>query len=223
MKRIVLTAAMLFLASHDLVRADEKFENTAVRFEQNVTDKDAEVVFEAMTAAVGMANLKVVGPDGRTVVDFKSPDSKLGIRHFKLESPEPKNVSSVQADFPEGAYTFTGTTVTGVKLHGKATLSHKLPDPVSIVRPRPEEQGVPVNGLQIKWSAARNVVSVVVVIEQEKTGRKLAANLSGTATTFAMPDGFLLPRTEYKLAIGTVSREGNTSLVETEFTTGGKK
>jgi hypothetical protein len=29
------------LVSHGLVRADEKFESTAVRFEQNVTDKDA--------------------------------------------------------------------------------------------------------------------------------------------------------------------------------------
>jgi hypothetical protein len=35
-----------------------------------------------------------------------------------------------------------------------------------------------------------------------------------------MPDGFLLPSTDYKLAIGTVSVEGNVSFAETTFTTG---
>jgi len=38
-----------------------------------------------------------------------------------------------------------------------------------------------------------------------------------------VPDGFLLPGTEYQLAIGTVSAEGNVSFVETTFTTAGKK
>jgi hypothetical protein len=33
----------------------------------------------------------------------------------------------------------------------------------------------------------------------------------------------LVPGTEYKLEIGTVSREGNRSFVETSFTTAGKK
>lgn len=223
MKRIAiaLTGAIVLLSSP--VRADEEFEHTAVRFEQNITDKDVEVVFEATSESAGMSTLKIVAPNGRTVVDFRSPGSRLGIRHFKLESPELKNDGRLQKDFPEGEYTFTGVTVTGVKLRGSAMLSHKLPKAPAIMRPRPEAKGLPVNGLQIRWDAGKDLGGVVVEIEQEKTNRKISATLPGTATTFTVPDGFLLPDTEYKLAIGSVSREGNMSFFETEFTTGGKK
>jgi hypothetical protein len=223
MKRVAIALAGATLLLSSQVRADEEFEHTAVRFEQNITDKDVEVVFEATSESAGMSALKIVAPNGRTVVDYRSPGSRLGIRHFKLESPELKNDGRLQKDFPEGEYTFTGVTVTGITLRGSAVLSHKLPKAPAIVRPRPEAKDVPVNGLQIRWDAAKDLAGVVVEIEQEKTNRKISATLPGSATTFTVPDGFLLPGTEYKLAIGAVSREGNISLYETEFTTGGKK
>ncbi len=216
-------AGILLLVSYGLAHAEEEFEKIAVLFEQNATDKDAEVVFDATSGGAGLATLKVVAPGGRTVVDLKAPDSKLGLRHINLESPEPKNDGTVQADFPEGEYTFTGSTVTGAKLHGKASLGHKLPDTAAFVRPRPDEKGVPVKGLQIEWNTVNNPAAWVVVIEQEGTEFEIAAKLPAAATTFVVPDGFLLPDTEYKLAIGTVSRDGNTSVVEASFTTEGKK
>jgi hypothetical protein len=223
MTRTLLSAAILLIVSPSFAQAEDKFESVAVYFEQNATDKDAEVMFEAKGGGVGLAALKVVAPNGRTVVDFKAPDSKLGLQHITLETPEPKNDGTIQADFPEGEYTFTGSTVAGAKLTGKTKLSHKLPDAPAFVRPRPDEKGVPVKGLQIKWNAAKELAACVIAIEQEETDRKISAKLSGGTTTFVVPDGFLVPQTEYKLAIGTVSREGNTSLIETSFTTAGKK
>ena len=59
-----------------------------------------------------------------------------------------------------------------------------------------------------------------VEIEQDDLGTTIQAVLPGSTTTFAVPGGFLRPRTEYQLAIGTVGNEGNTSFVETTFTTG---
>jgi hypothetical protein len=222
MNRTLCSVTMSLLVSAGFAQAEEKFEKAVVHFEQNATDKDAEVMFEAIGGGVGLATLQVAAPGGRTVIDYKAPDSKLGLQHITLESPEPKNDGSVQADFPEGEYTFTGSTVTGVKLLSKAKLSHKLPETASVVSPRAEAKGVPVKGLQIKWNAAKNLAACTVVIEQEETGLDIKATLPGSATTFAVPDGFLRPGTEYKLAVGTVSREGNTSLVETNFTTAGK-
>ena len=222
MNRTLCSVTMLLLVSHGFAHAEEKFEKAVVYFEQNATDKDAEVMFEAIGSGAGLAALKVVAPGGHTVIDFKAPDSKLGLQHITLESPEPKNDGSVQADFPEGEYTFTGSTVTGVKLLSKTMLSHKLPDPASILSPRADAKGVPVKGLQIKWNAVKSLAACVVVIEQEETTHSITAKLPGNATSFTVPDGFLRPGTEYKLAVGTVSRDGNTSLVETNFTTGGK-
>jgi len=224
MTHAILTAAvLLWLVFPGLAQADEKFEHVAIRFEQNATDQDAEIVFEATSGAVGLATLKVVAPDGRTLIDFKAPDSKLGLRHFSFESPEPKNDGRVQADFPPGEYTFTGSTVSGIKLRSKAVLSHRLPSAVSFVRPRPGQKDVPVKGLQINWSPVKNPAAYVIVIEQEETDRKIEAKLSGTATSFAVPDGFIAPDTEYKLAIGSVMQDGNTSFVESAFTTAAKK
>jgi hypothetical protein len=221
---ILALLSLLVLGTHGYAHANEKFERAAVRIEQNATDEDVEVVFEATSGDIGLATLRVSAPDGRTVIDFKAPDSKLGIRDLVLESPEPINDGRLQKDFPAGEYTFTGSTVTGEKLSSKATLSHQLPGPASFVHPRLNEKNVAVKGLQLKWTAPKNLAFCVVVVEHEETGAKLLeATLSGAATTLAVPDGLLVPGTEYKLEIGTVTREGNRSFVETSFTTAGKK
>ncbi len=130
----ILVAVTFLFVSYRVAQADE-FEEVSVRFEQNATDDDLEVVIEATGGDEGMATIQVVAPDGRTIINFKSPDSKLGLRHFSFESPEPQNDGSVQADFPEGEYVFIGTTVSGVKLRDTTSLSHKLPDLASFVRP----------------------------------------------------------------------------------------
>ena len=95
----------------------------SVRFEQNATDGDVEVVFEAKGGDAGLAHFKVVSPDGRTVIDFNAPDSStLGIRQFRMESPEPKDVEALKTAYPEGKYLFSGTTLSGMTLAGEFTL-----------------------------------------------------------------------------------------------------
>ena len=149
-----MASAAFVIGLHGTGWADEKFEKVAVYLEQNVQDEDIEVKFEAVGPSIGLTALRVAGPDGRTVIDFSTPASKLGIQHLVLESPEPKNNGSIQADFPEGSYRFTGTTAKGASLQGQATLSHNLPEPVALVRPRADERNVPVTGLQARWNPA---------------------------------------------------------------------
>ncbi len=219
----LFAAVTLLLVSGGWVLADEKFERASICFEQNATDDDAEVVIEANGGDVGLATINVVSPDGRTIINFKASNSKLGIRHFAFESPEPKNDGSVQADFPEGEYTFTGTTVTGVKLHGKAALSHKLPEVATVIQPAADAEDVPIKGLEITWRPGKNPVAYIVAIEQEESGHEVTARLPGNVTRFAVPDGFLAAGTEYKIAIGTVTAGGNSSFVETTFSTAKKE
>ena len=219
---ILLAAALTMAALGSVARADEKFELVKVFLERNVMDQDAEVKFDAIGGKGGLTSLKVVAPDGRTVIDFKTPDSKLGIRHLSLESPEPKNDGRVQADFPAGAYTFSGIGTAGERLEGKAMLSHKFPEPASFVQPRPDAKNVPIKGLRVGWKAVAGLDACVVVIEHEASGRTVKATLAGNATSFPVPDGFLLPDTEYKVAVGTVAKDGNSSFIEAGFTTAKK-
>jgi len=197
------------------------FSVVSVHFEQNAADDDVEVVFEAGGGREGLAKLTVVSPDGRTVVDFTAPNvSALAMRQFRFESPEPKEINSLKSAYPEGVYIFDGTTASGGKLHGKDTLNHQLPVRASFLQPEAEAAGVATRNLKITWAPARNLSAYIIYIEQtENRAINITAKLPGAATTFDVPDGFLLPGTEYKLRIGTVAEQGNTSFVETTFFT----
>jgi hypothetical protein len=127
MMRIVAATVVAVGVAQVQAKATERFDRVAVYLEQTAEDADCEVTFEAISGTAGLTALKVAAPDGRTVIDFRAADSKLGIQHLTLESPEPKNDGRVQADFPAGAYKFTGTSATGATLEGMATLSHTLP------------------------------------------------------------------------------------------------
>jgi hypothetical protein len=222
MKRTTLAAMVLLLGSQGWAYAADGFEKVAVIFEQNATDQDVEVVFEAIAGGSALVALTVTAPGGRIVADFKAPDSKMGIAHVTLETPEPKNDGSMQAAFPEGEYLFNASTVNGSKISGKAMLTHKLPNTVAVIRPRPDQEGVPLKGLQIRWSGVKNMAAYSVMVELEGTDMNVSAHLPGTATSFNVPDGFLQPNAEYKVAIGAIAQDGNKSAVEASFKTGSK-
>lgn len=223
MGRHTLIVVALFLSAwHGLAHTDDRFERVKVYLERNVQDNDTEIKFEVTGGSAGLTSLKVVAPDGRTVIDFKAPDSKLGMRQLMLESPEPKNDRSVQADFPVGTYTFTGSSTTGARLEGTAKLSHSLPAPPALVRPRPDAKNVPVQELQLSWHSIKGLSAHVVVIVHEASGREIRANLPGNASQFTVPAGFLRAGSQYKLEIGAVAPSGNSSFIETTFTTAKK-
>jgi hypothetical protein len=228
----ILAGVTLLLGSHGLAPVgvgkesgpSVPFAVANVYFEQNATDGDFEVVFEVKGGDKGLAKLAVVSPDGRTVLDFTAPDvSTLGIRQFRFESPEPANLESLRSAYPEGVYTFTATSAAGDKLHSECKLNHKLPATASFLRPAAGALDVGVKGLEVTWTPVKGLAAYIVKIEQEELGVSLTARLPGSVAKFGVPDGFLLPGTEYQLGIGTVTNEGNTSFVETTFTTAGKK
>jgi hypothetical protein len=231
MKRstMFLASAVLLVSGSDgltpaaghAARAPKPFAVANVHFEQNATDGDVEVVFEVKGGADGLTGLSVIGPDGRTVMSFESPDAggTSGLRKFLIESPEPRDAASLKAAYPEGAYVFAGWTAKGDTLTGQSTLSHQLPPIAALLRPKSGATGVATKGLQIAWSPVANVAAYVVKIEQEDLGESVEARILVGTSQFAVPDGFLRPGREYVLGISTISDKGNLSAVETTFTT----
>lgn len=227
----ILSGMVFFFEPHLLIAGEGKepappvsFEVASVHFEQNVTDGDAEVVFEVNSGNDGLTRLTVVAPDGRTVIDFTAPDtSTLGIRSFCFESPEPMDVKSLKSAYPEGVYTFAGETTAGEKLYSQSALNHMLPATVSFVHPRAGAPDVNIRDLEITWTPVKNPNAYLIEIEQDELDVKLKSKLPGDVVTLTVPDNFLLPGTTYKLSIGTVTSEGNISVVETTFTTVGKE
>jgi len=196
------------------------FPLASVHLEQNAMDKDLEVVFEATGGDEGLVELTVVAPDGRMVVDFKAPESdRFGIQHFRLESPEPKEVDLLKAAYPEGAYRFSGKAASGAEFTGQSSLSHSLPAVSTFVNPTAGAEDVPLKGLDLSWGATEAAAFYVLEIEQDQLKVNLTLRFPGNVSTFHMPDGFLVPGTEYTMLIGTVDAKENASFVETTFTT----
>src|SRR3954453_7244490 len=118
-----LFAAGLFFAftcmpatTAQAVEKTESFDSASARFEQNATDGDVEAVFEAIAADDGLIKLTITAPDGRTIVDFSTPGrSATGMRQFRFESPEPTDVAGLKKAFPEGEYTFAGSSSSGAQ------------------------------------------------------------------------------------------------------------
>ena len=225
---LILAAAVLVIGFPGVAQAADsqlppakRLPVAKVRFEQNATDGDVEVVFEITGPDEGLTKFTVVAPDGRTVVDFTAPDAdkKFGIREFIFESPEPTDVESLKAAYPAGEYSFAGATAVGVEFRGSSSLSHKLPPTTSFLNPTERATGVEFKNLEIGWTPVENVTGYVVELEQAKLDMKLIVTLPASTTKFAVPAGLLVPGMKYQLGIGTVSASGNVSFIETVFST----
>ncbi len=215
---VLAIAAMIF--GGGLAFADAKLEHVAARLEHNKTDGDFEIVFEVTSGDAGLTALKVAAPNGRVVLEFTAKNTKLGIRTFRLETPEPKSIEVLQGEYPAGVYTFTANTTAGTTLTSTAKLSHVLPAAAVISRPRAGESDVPVKGLQIKWSVSKPASGYLLTIENDQTGvKEVQATLAASVTSFAVPDGILVSGTNYKVSIGTQQAEGNATFVESSFRT----
>jgi len=196
-----------------------RFEKLSVYLERNVQDHDAEIRFEVTGAKDGLAALKIMAPGERTVIDLRTPDSKLGVRGLTLESPEPDDDGIVRADFPAGAYRFEGKTTNGASLRGETRLSHVFPEPAAFEYPRPDQKDVPATALTLRWSVPKGIEACAIVIEQTGSAYEIRALLPGSARSFTVPEGFLRAGAAYKFAIGTVAKDGNRSFIEAAFTT----
>lgn len=223
---LALSAPTLALAAGP-TGAPSKFAVATIRFEQNATDGDVEAVFEIAGHEDGLAKLKVVAPNGRTVIDFSAPAAltagaakhaaTAGIRQFIFESPEPTDIAGLKASYPAGEYTVTGTTVAGAQLQSKATLNHALPATTSFVVPEADAQDVAAEGLTIEWAPVKGVLGYALELSHEESNASIEVKLPASATSFAVPEGFLVSGQTYQLGIGTVSADGNVSYIETEF------
>jgi hypothetical protein len=229
MKSVAPSVAVLLIAlfaSAPLKGAEEKsaaageFDVASIRFEQNATDGDVEAVFEAVGDDDGLASLSITAPDGRKIVEFTSPGkSAMGIREFHFESPEPTDVAALKKAFPEGQYAFAGSKSSGEKLQGKSTLSHNLPPTTAFVSPKADARNVSAKNLKITWAPVKGVAGYTLELSPSKSSAHIDVKLPASTTSFAVPDGFLVPGGECQLGIGTVSSAGNVSVIETTFTT----
>jgi hypothetical protein len=198
------------------------FEEASLYIEFNSTAQD--VGIQVALDAEAWKNLRIVSPDGRTILDLSGKGSlrKLGLSEFFFESDEPAladlPLEDLLAEFPEGEYKFFGTTPDGEKLLSTSMFSHEIPDGPVIVSPGLQDRDSTV----IQWNRVTTppgieIASYEVVIE--KDDRTFDVKLPGTATRVTIPSEFLEPGTDYPFEVLAKAENGNQTITESSFST----
>lgn len=134
---LVAAIALLFTGPAPDLRADDAsngsipFAEARIFIEYNSTDND--LGFHVRLDGEDWNTLKIVNPNGRTITEVagRGPFRDLGMTELFFEGAEPSlddvPLDTLLALFPEGKYTFTGTTVDGTRLASTARLTHAVP------------------------------------------------------------------------------------------------
>jgi hypothetical protein len=193
------------------------FDELSMIFEMNETDGDAEVVIEAQ-GEEAFRTFSVTAPNGKRIIDVRDNNpAGIGLAEVALESGEP-DVASVKAQYPEGAYVFDATTITGLRLRQEIVLTHfALPAPA--YTPADGATVDPGAPLVIQWTAVPGVEGYIVEIEQDDLGVSLNVSLPASVTSFTVAPGLFEPGTEYELGVASVTPDGNVSVAESSFET----
>ena len=172
----------------------------------------------------------LVDPEGNAGVGRRRDRSAddFGLTELFSESSEPPfeefPLEQFKELFPEGTYTFRGTTIDGTPITASATLTHTFPDGPRIVSPAADSRVRP-DRVVIEWTpvttpAGIDIAGYQVLVVQEEPGlRVFSADLPATATSLSVPAEFLQPRTDYKVEVLAIEAGGNQTLTELTFRT----
>jgi hypothetical protein len=202
-----------------------KLKEATLIVEVNATDGDAGL--QVFLDGDPWRSMQIVAPNGRTILDVGTRGrlQGYGLTELFSESSEPPfdvfPLEKFKALFPEGRYTFSGTTIEGRRLVGSVRLSHDIPAGPKILAPA-DDTRVGRSGVVARWRAvpaaeARIVGYRAIVTQEEPRLRVLNVDLPASARRVEIPREFLQPRTEYKLEVQAIERSGNQTLTEVSF------
>ena len=199
------------------------FESVRIIIEFNSTGQDAGI--QLFLDAEAWKTVSVLDPKGHKIFEV-SPKGKLralGGSELSVESDEPDiadvPLADLFAQFPEGTYTFVGTSPDGEKLKSTATFSHVIPDGPTIVSPATLDPAHAV----IAWNpvttpAGVDVVGYEIVIEHDDF-HFFDVKVPSTKTSVTVPPELLQSTTQYGFEVLAIDARGNQTITESSFTT----
>lgn len=205
-----------------------------LKFEINSTDEDGGV--QVFLDADPWRWMMIFDPDGRLIFRSTTRGSigKQGGTELFLESGEPEfseqSLEELLELFPEGDYRFIGRGLEREILIGTAVLTHNIADGSVLVSPLEGGDPVDANDTTVTWEPVGDangspIIAYQVLVVQPDTGLPALPKVSldvmmpPTATSLAVPPGFLLPNTEYEWEVLAIEAGGNQTLSSAFFTT----
>jgi hypothetical protein len=199
------------------------FESVRIIIEFNSTAQDAGL--QLFFDAEAWKTVSVLDPKGHKIFEV-SPKGKLkalGGSELFVESDEPDiadvPLSDLFTQFPEGTYTFVGTSPDGEKLKSTASFSHVIPDGPTITSAATLDPAHAV----IAWNpvttpAGIDIAGYEVVIEHDDF-HFFDVKVPSTTTSVTVPPQLLQPTTDYGFEVLAIDARGNQTITESSFTT----
>jgi hypothetical protein len=202
-----------------------QLEEATMIIELNSTDGDAGL--QAFLDGEPWNEMSISSPDGRTILDLGARGrlKGFGLTELFTESNEPPfselPLRKFKRRFPEGTYRFSGKTIEGTKLTGKAKLSHDIPDGPKITAPT-EDAVVPRDAAVADWEpvAEKKGVDIVgyrAIVEREDPLRIFQAELPASVTSVTIPPEYLEAGAKHKIELQAIEKSGNQTISELEF------
>lgn len=205
-----------------------------LKIEMNATDGDAgiHVYIDGDT----WKSMDIYDPFGRMLfrATMRGRFAKQGGTELFIESAEPNFSQLTLVEFlkrfPEGQYQFKGKGTKGETLVGTATLTHNLPAGAELVSPLEGGALVDSNNAVVTWKPVgpangSPIVGYQVLVAQSPSTipaipkTVLDVVMPATATSMAVPSGFLRPNTRYSWEVLAIEASGNQTLSTSSFQT----
>jgi hypothetical protein len=204
------------------------FEASDLFIEINATDGDAGL--QMNLGGDEWRRLVLRDPSGRTIVGVNGRGRlrNYGLTDMSFESNEPPfdevPFRRFRARFPEGRYTFRGTSVEGRRLVGSARLTHDIPARPNVLAPAEDTVVDPSANLVVRWEPVTRprgirIVRYIVIVTEEDSEREVSMDLGPRATSATIAPGFLARGREYAVEVLARERSGNQTITEVPFRT----
>lgn len=213
-----LTGAALVLAAPPLQAVP--LAEARIFIELHHTDQD--VGAHVFLDGPPWAFIEIFDPGGSKLARVKASGSMgvIGLSELFFEGEEPSledvPLEEFLALFPEGKYRFRGQTVDGMPLTGAHTFTHDIPDGPVILTPS-EGEVVDPDNVVISWQTVTSPPGIDIVGYQVIVG-SFQITLSETATSIAVPAGFLEPGS-HELEVLAIEVSGNQTISSSSFVT----
>ncbi len=234
------TSLLAVLSLCQVAAADVKLKQAKVIIEHNATDSDTG--FQISLDADGWQKLELTGPAG-PVAQFQplGQIEGLGMTELFLETVEPANskmpLATILAKMPEGVYKFRATASAeggaSGEMTGTATLSHKIPQGVTLLSPK-EDAVIAVADTNVAWSgnglnldgSKADIIAYQLIIEKDEEPhprmvgkRGLSMILPANVQNITIAEVFFEAATAYKWEVLAIAENGNQTLQSGAFKT----
>jgi hypothetical protein len=212
------------------------FKDVKILIEHNATAQDTG--FQVFLDGDPWNRLEIEGPDGDLLeVKARGNLKSLGLTEFFFETNEPENaevpIEQLLAQFPAGDYEFTGRSIDGARMTGRAALTHTIPMGPEILSPT-EGEVVDPNDTVIRWNLVTESItgSPVDIVGYEVIITKpvdvpppgfskpvLSVHVSASTTSLTVPWEFFEPATDYEFEVLALEAGGNQTISSGTFST----